>query len=1153
MKRIVRHLERVRRTARLLLLVRWLSIWVAALVAVAAVCAAGDYLLRLPGWLRLVIDAIIVVAAVRWIAIHLSHVRRFRPSLGDLALRAERLFPNLAGLLASGVEFTLAGAGDDRASRSGALASASIDRARREAATVPLRRLINPVRPLRALVVALVACVLLGVWANGMPAEASLAARRWFNPLGDAQWPRRTELRSLVRSELMAADEPLRAAAEVTRGYKPAMRTWVHYRWIDPDGRTTPWREALMNEQGEGRGQNTGRFERLIDTIELSGSTGPRQGTVEMYFSAGDDQTPPQTIRLVPRPALAAVTLHTEPPPYAQGLISAASIEMHEQTGPVATAAVHAGSMVRWALRFNKPLPEVRIVRAMLPGFPDDLEPTLEQDSTRIVVRFQLTESIETPIVLLDEHGLANLSQRQYRLSMIEDSSPSATMVQPAVDESVLASAVLDVAGAAQDDVAVHALRLEAKHPGGMLTLADVAGRRPRLDAGDVFDLGPLGLNVGDEVILTAVAEDGYDLAGMRHDPVRSAPRRLRIIDDAQLMSQIRGELAAVRQQAVRLESQQDQAQQSPARAARPPQEQITRRLTANRSLLDALAERIKRNRLDNAALDQTVEQAAALVEQAQQASRTATQSLEQAQTRTDRADDHLREARQAQQQVRQHLTELVDLLDQGRDALTLRLQLQQLAATQRNLAADTRQLLPQTAGREMEQLSEDEQRRIREMTDRQRSLARTAQELAQQMRTTAEALNQPEASEEQQAAAETLAEAASTAQRQGLSHAMDQASQAAEKNQLGEAGRNQEQAMATIAEMLEQMGREDQRRREILKRRLAQLADAVEQLVNRQTAQLDRLQQAEALTGLDEPLSMLRRNTMSVRDRAAATRETQSVAAELSGAVDHQAAGVTALRDGDKEPAVASESASLAQLRRALELVRDMADAAEREQMRQRREQLRDQYLELVRQQNELRDQTTPYLSEADLSRRQQAALRDLGHMETDLRIAAKELAGQADQPQLFEHVHQRIDTTINDIAQALFDARAEPLVVAQQDRAATMLRMLAGALEQAMADEPFDSGGAGGGGGGGGGGDQPLIPPAAQLKLFRGIQDDLYQRTRAMHDAPADAPTQRERTLQQLAVEQRELAAEGEQLIEQMRRQRQMTPQPPQPEPSP
>jgi hypothetical protein len=602
----------------------------------------------------------------------------------------------------------------------------------------------------------------------------------------------------------------------------------------------------------------------------------------------------------------------------------------------------------------------------------------------------------------------------------------------------------------------------------------------------------------------------------------------------------------------VRLEAQQDQAQQAAARSAQQPQEQITRRLAANRSLIDSLRERIDRNRLDDGALDETVEQAGALVERAQQASQAAAESLGEAQAQPQRADEHLRDARQSQDQVRDDLVALVELLDQGRDALTLQLQLQQLAATQRNLAADTRELLPQTAGRDVEQLTAEQQRRIRELTDRQQSLARTAQELAQQMQTTAEALDQPDASQQDQAAAEALAEAASTAQRQGLSHAMAQASRAAEQNQLGEAGRNQDQAMATLNEMLEQMGRQAQRRREILKRRLAELADAVEQLVNRQAAQLDRLQQVADLAGLDEPLSMLRRNTMSVRDRAGAARETESVAAELSGAADHQADGVAALRQGEREPAQTSESASLDRLRRALELVREMADAADREQMRQRREQLRDQYLELVRRQNALREQTAPYIDQGDLSRRQQAELRELGHLETDLRIAAEELPGEADQPQLFEHVHQRIDATISDVAQALFDARAEPLVLSQQNRAATMLQMLADALEQAMADEPFESG-ASGGGGGGQGGEQPLIPPAAQLKLFRGIQDDLYQRTRAMHDTPAQATDQQERALQQLAVEQRELAAQGEQLIETMRRQRQMMQQQLPAEPAP
>ena len=50
---------------------------------------------------------------------------------------------------------------------------------------------------------------------------------------------------------------------------------------------------------------------------------------------------------------------------------------------------------------------------------------------------------------------------------------------------------------------------------------------------------------------------------------------------------------------------------------------------------------------------------------------------------------------------MRRTLTELADLLDQGRDVLTLKLQLQQLKTQQQSVAIDTRELLPQTIGQE--------------------------------------------------------------------------------------------------------------------------------------------------------------------------------------------------------------------------------------------------------------------------------------------------------------------------------------------------------------------------------------------------------------------------------------------------------------------
>ena len=105
MRNVTRQLERVRRHGRMLLIGRRLAQWVAAVACLAVVCGLVDYALRLPPWPRLVIAVAVVTVALGWLVTRVAEAARFSPPLSVLALRAERMYPQLVGVLASGVEF----------------------------------------------------------------------------------------------------------------------------------------------------------------------------------------------------------------------------------------------------------------------------------------------------------------------------------------------------------------------------------------------------------------------------------------------------------------------------------------------------------------------------------------------------------------------------------------------------------------------------------------------------------------------------------------------------------------------------------------------------------------------------------------------------------------------------------------------------------------------------------------------------------------------------------------------------------------------------------------------------------------------------------------------------------------------------------------
>jgi len=250
MQDVTRQLESVRRAARMMLLAQVLLRWLAVALAGALLAGLLDYALRLPGWLRLLLGVAFAVAMAAWLWRELRGAIGFKPGLSTLALRAERLYPQLSGALATGVELAADAEQFEGSPRAAAMAKASIADVERKLDGVSIRRVLDPRRTLAcAGAAALGLLVFIGV-ATAMPGGTWLAAQRWFAPLGSAEWPKRTSVDSLVNERVWPSDTPLRLRARVGTGYHEGMRTWVVYRFISPEG-TGAWQSSLMNDQSE--------------------------------------------------------------------------------------------------------------------------------------------------------------------------------------------------------------------------------------------------------------------------------------------------------------------------------------------------------------------------------------------------------------------------------------------------------------------------------------------------------------------------------------------------------------------------------------------------------------------------------------------------------------------------------------------------------------------------------------------------------------------------------------------------------------------------------------------------------------------------------------------------------------------------------------
>ncbi len=1178
MEQVSRKLTQLRRTARAMLLAQRISQWLAVVVAVVLALVLVDYLLRLPGWGRLILGAVLAVLAIGWLIGQIVEALGFRPALSSVALRAERIFPQLSGLLATGIEFALPRNDAIQSPRMAQFISASLRQAEERLQGVALSRLLEPKRTLRMATAAAVAIAVLVSLAAAFPAQAAIATQRWLNPLGDAQWPRWTQVVSDVHAVVWPTDEPLPMRAIVSKGYRPNMRVGVNYRLVQ-GSQVGRWHHALMNDQGivdantaDGAARQ-GRFERMIDlpalveTTQLASAEG---AIVEFYFEAGDDATSPQQVQLVARPAVMSAILHIEPPAYAQGLLETQRIALEQQSGQRASAAAFIGSTVRFEVQLNKPIPLRNVsVSALASGLPADATFSFSEDETatlgdHLSFSFRLNSTIETPLTLVDEHGLSSASERIYRIEAIEDKPPAVTIAAPATDESVLPTALIDLNAMAHDDVGVARVSLHVdlpaqppaappadgaqganEKPRTRRDLAVQEGREPRLTVTDQLDLATLTLKSGDVVELHAGAQDVFDLDGQHHDIVQATPRLLRIIDEATFESQLRGELAGVRQQVVRVQQQQADLLQAEGDQALAGQQQVQRRLNDQSMQMQRLRQRMQRNRFQEQGLEQLLNDAQGLLAEAQQESRDAINHMQQAAREAEaqrqaQAEQQQAQARQRQANVEQKLQDLVNLLDQGRDAQALQARLRDLLRQQQNLAGDTRQMLPRTLGRTVDQLNEEERAALNEQAQRERELAEQAAQLIRQMHATAEAIARQGENIDSQATAAAMREAAAIAQRQGLQQRMQQAAENAQQNRLSQANNEQNEAIDVMEQMLSEMNNREQRRQEMLRRQLARLADAIQKLIQQQKVQLDRLEKAAELVTLEEPLAALRRNTLSVEQSAREVRETVEVADLLAQAAEAQGQGILRLRDQNRNEAKQAEELALAKLEEALRKTQQMQDQQAQEEMRRQREELRKAYEQLAARERALRQQTAELAALENLNRRQRAQLNELAAEQKQIREEAAALKEKVAETLLFQHLHERVDDRSGVVADALGQAKLSDRVVIDQDYIAAAFETMAKALEDAQQEEDFaGQQGDGGGGGGGGGGQQPLIPPVAELKALRGMQEHVYLRTRAVA-GDGDRPVTPE-TLMELAAEQRELPALAERLIQQLQQQQQ------------
>ncbi len=1134
MQEVIGELERLRRRARAMLVLQRLSVVAAGVLGVSLAMVLLDYGLRLPSTFRLVllVGGLGGLAAAVWT--YLRPAVGFAPSLTELALRVERSLPRVAGRLASSVEFALSGI-----DRVNPLAARSVRETQRRWSGESAGGFMTGGRTWRAVGLFGLLAVGVGVAAVASPAAAGTGLARLFVPYGSHEWPARTGVVSLMddvldRPGVFPRGQALPLRARVTKGEKD-QRVYARYR-RRVDDRFEPWRRIVLTHQG------AGIHERFVDTNATQ---------IELDFWTEDARTPTRRIELVSPPEVHRATLSVRPPEYAAARVGPIEAELgpgFDERAVTDTPAL-VGSAVRLKLELNKPLPvpgeRTEWLRHTL-GWEDDPLPTFRLDpesAARWIVSWRLAGTRRLSLHLVDGYGLTNPEPIGYRIEAVEDHPPRVTITEPETDETVLATAVVTLATEARDDVALAVIGLEAGRESSEAPDEAPPWQRSRtVDAATAtldteLDLSTLDLVEGDVVMVVGLAQDTFELDGETHGVVRSPPRRLRVISELELASQFRRELGAVRQNAIRIEALQAELQDDVIDEGVQPgidraQAQIGERVASQRDTVEAIEARRRRNRLEDEQLAALLDQARDLLDFAGRAANRAVESIEQ-------PAEHVRGIVEAQQEVRDELADLIALLDRDEDTWVVTRQLEGLLEQQSQLESETAQVSERTIGRDREDLTPPQRSELDRIADRQQDLRDQARQLLEDLRTRARAVEEvdPES-------ARGMRRAADAGERRQLQRDMETAARRIERNQLRSARAGQQAASATLQRMLEALQETKRARAQQLLRQLASLIQSIERLIVVQASELAALEGARAdgdFFGRDRAMIRLTQNTQVVAGEArAAGSQARRIARSLDRAADAQGAAVVALRAPPvvADDVEAAEARSLELLEQARALAQELQQQVEEEEVRRRREDLIGAYRDIAERQLEVRDETVELSAQEQSDRRRLVGARRLGNAQDEIRLDLVELqesTQEITEAAVFDYVHTLIDDWASAVRDALWDGETGARVTERQELIADSLGRLIEALEETLAEpEEFAGQQQGGSGPRGGGQPRPLIPPVAELKLIRGLQEQVYNQTRSLDGGQDLEAAQWEERLRDLGHQQSDLHRLAEEMLQ-------------------
>jgi hypothetical protein len=538
-----------------------------------------------------------------------------------------------------------------------------------------------------------------------------------------------------------------------------------------------------------------------------------------------------------------------------------------------------------------------------------------------------------------------------------------------------------------------------------------------------------------------------------------------------------------------------------------------------------------------------------------------------------------LTEARKHQEEVEKTLAGLLKLLEPWSSTREFQGEAKSILQEQRKLAGETSTLNQATLGKKDQDLTPAEKSELQKTAELQGRLAERTQQLLNKLDNLA---NDSQRKEQDPDLAKALAEAAKRGNDKNATGNMQQAADSIRDNKLTQAGAQQRaaaQAMEDVAKALED------RREEELDRLIKRMKEA-EQKLDELAERQDELRR-KAAKAAQEGDAQKRAEELKrlAREQEQLEKETQEMVRELSRLRAEQASQALSQAGGrmqqagqqmdQGEKSAEQQEEALDRLNEAQQELQKAREQAEEELAREKLAKIADQIKGLRDRQEALQQESgrlyRSALENKKWTRELRVSLKGLADNQQGLgketeRIAKEKLEGAKifthlvgksaeGMQQAATHIRDRWeeankaldilpegqDPVLNLVAEQAADAETQKLQRTALRRLDQLLEALKPEAGQALRMGKKQGGNGSGGGGGGGnqksGGPSDSIPPLAELKALRALQQEVAERTKEFakqHPDVAKLTDKEKDELQELQQDQQEVRTLFQQALE-------------------